>query len=99
MIVSKGKFYKEGFWVKFEGTGIEKVSADLNKLDFIMESEGFVRADQWDYERVTYDRKYSMVEAFIYGFPATPLKEMSVPKSTHSASNTVTRKTLLSTWR
>lgn len=67
--------------MKFEGTGIEKVSADLNKLDFIMESEGFVRADQWDYERVTYDRKYSMVEGtFIYGFPATLLKEMSVPK-------------------
>ncbi|MBL4986485.1 YugN family protein [Bacillus safensis] len=52
--------------MKFEGTGIEKVSADLNKLDFIMESEGFVRADQWDYERVTYDRKYSMVEGTFY---------------------------------
>ena len=82
MIVSKGNFYKEGFWVKFEGTGIEKVSADLNKLDFIMESEGFVRADQWDYERVTYDRKYNMVEGrFTYGSLATPLREMSAPKA------------------
>lgn len=63
--------------MKFEGTGIEKVAADLNKLDFIMESEGFVRADQWDYERVTYDRKFNMVEGtFIYAFPATPPKEM-----------------------
>lgn len=66
MIVSKGNFYKEGFWVKFEGTGIEKVATDLNKLDFILESEGFVRADQWDYERVTYDRKYNMVEGTFY---------------------------------
>ncbi|MGE6631265.1 YugN family protein [Bacillus sp. NPDC077027] len=52
--------------MKFEGMGIEHVSADLNKVDFVMESEGFVRADQWDYERVTYDRKFSMVEGTFY---------------------------------
>ena len=49
--------------MKFEESGIEGLTADLNRLDDIMENEGFVRAGQWDYERVTYDRKFDMVHA------------------------------------
>ncbi|MBD1380956.1 YugN family protein [Metabacillus arenae] len=44
--------------MKFEGTGIEGLTADLLRLDEIMEELGLVRAGQWDYERVTYDRKF-----------------------------------------
>nr|MDH3154695.1 YugN family protein [Bacillus licheniformis] len=52
--------------MKFEESGIEGLTADLNRLDDIMENEGFVRAGQWDYERVTYDRKFDMVEGRFY---------------------------------
>lgn len=49
--------------MKFENTGIENVVADLNHLDVIMDELGFVRAGQWDYERVTYDHKIELFEA------------------------------------
>ncbi|MCY8032239.1 YugN family protein [Bacillus sonorensis] len=52
--------------MKFEESGIEGLTADLNRLDDIMENEGFVRAGQWDYERVTYDRRFDMVEGRYY---------------------------------
>ncbi|MDW6054163.1 YugN family protein [Bacillus paralicheniformis] len=52
--------------MKFEESDIEGLTADLNRLDDIMENEGFVRAGQWDYERVTYDRKFDMVEGRYY---------------------------------
>ncbi|MDA7026338.1 YugN family protein [Bacillus sp. CLL-7-23] len=52
--------------MRFEESGIEGLNAELNRLDFCMESEGFVRAGQWDYERVTYDRKFDMVEGRYY---------------------------------
>lgn len=67
MIVSKGNFFKRGLsGMKFEESGIEGLTADLNRLDDIMENEGFVRAGQWDYERVTYDRRFDMVEGRYY---------------------------------
>ncbi|WP_044896145.1 YugN family protein [Bacillus alveayuensis] len=44
--------------MKFENIGIEGLTAELSQLDDILEDLGFVRAAQWDYERVTYDRKF-----------------------------------------
>lgn len=52
--------------MKFENTGIEKLKADLNRLDEVMHEHGLVRAGQWDYERVTYDRKFEMKEGVYY---------------------------------
>lgn len=52
--------------MKFENTGIEKFKADLNRLDEVMQKHGLVRAGQWDYERVTYDRKFEMREGTYY---------------------------------
>ncbi len=52
--------------MRFEETGIEKIKVDLNRLDEIMESHGLVRAGQWDYERVTYDRKFEIREGLYY---------------------------------
>ncbi len=44
--------------MKFENTGIENQSVDLSRLNDVMADLGFVLAGQWDYERVTYDRKF-----------------------------------------
>lgn len=52
--------------MRFEDTKIETIHIDLNILDDIMESHGFVRAGQWDYERVTYDYKYVIKEGTYY---------------------------------
>jgi hypothetical protein len=43
--------------MKFENTGLENITVDLSRLTDIMTELGFVLAGQWDYERVTYDRK------------------------------------------
>lgn len=50
----------------FENTGIENTVIDLNVLDDIMKKHGLVRAGQWDYERVTYDKKYEIKEGIFY---------------------------------
>jgi hypothetical protein len=52
--------------MKFENTGIENLTVDLNRLDEIMEDFGLVRAGQWDYERVTYDRKFEIQNDVYY---------------------------------
>ncbi|OKO94035.1 Phenylalanyl-tRNA synthetase alpha subunit [Geobacillus proteiniphilus] len=52
--------------MKFENTGLENQTVELSRLDDIMERLGFVRAAQWDYERVTYDRKYVVKEGTYY---------------------------------
>ncbi|MEH7107992.1 YugN family protein [Bacillus sp. JJ1764] len=52
--------------MRFENTGIEKLKADLNRIDDVMENYGLVRAGQWDYERVTYDRKFELREGVFY---------------------------------
>ena len=51
--------------MKFENKEYESVKADLNRLDDTMNEYGFVREGQWDYERVTYDRKFELNE-FVY---------------------------------
>jgi len=60
------KVCKEGSIVKFENTGIETVKTDLNLLDDLMLQNSLVRAGQWDYERVTYDRKFEITEGTFY---------------------------------
>ncbi|MFZ7942172.1 MULTISPECIES: YugN family protein [Bacillaceae] len=52
--------------MKFENTGIENLKAELNRLDEVMHDHGLVRAGQWDYERVTYDRKFELKEGVYY---------------------------------
>ncbi|MEB3749431.1 YugN family protein [Geobacillus sp. FSL W8-0032] len=52
--------------MKFENSGLENQTVELSRLDDIMERLGFVRAGQWDYERVTYDRKYVVKEGTYY---------------------------------
>lgn len=48
--------------MRIEGTGIEGTVIDIKPLDYIMDSIAFVRAGQWDYERVTYDYKVESAE-------------------------------------
>ncbi|WP_407268107.1 YugN family protein [Radiobacillus sp. PE A8.2] len=48
--------------MKIENTGIEGAVVDLKPLDHLMDKIAFVRAGQWDYERVTYDYKIGAVE-------------------------------------
>ncbi|WP_407058428.1 YugN family protein [Paracerasibacillus soli] len=43
--------------MKLENLGIEEHIMDLKPLDHIMGKHAFIRAGQWDYERVTYDYK------------------------------------------
>lgn len=50
----------------FENTGIENTVIDLNLLDDLMSKNGLIRAGQWDYERVTYDKKYEIKEGTFY---------------------------------
>ncbi|UII57281.1 YugN-like family protein [Cytobacillus spongiae] len=52
--------------MKFENTGLESFKADLNRLDEVMSKHGLVREGQWDYERVTYDRKFDLKEGIFY---------------------------------
>lgn len=52
--------------MKFENTGFEKLKADLNRLDDVMLDHGLVREGQWDYDRVTYDRKFELKEGVFY---------------------------------
>lgn len=52
--------------MKLEKTGLENVKADLNRLDEVMLELGLVREGQWDYDRVTYDRKFEMTEGVFY---------------------------------
>ncbi len=52
--------------MKFESTGIALLKADLNRLDETMLEFGLVREGQWDFERVTYDRKFELKEGVYY---------------------------------
>lgn len=52
--------------MRFENSGIENIKADLTHLDEVMNDFGLVREGQWDYERVTYDRKFELKEGIFY---------------------------------
>lgn len=49
-----------------ENTGLDEIRADLNTLDDILPKYGLIRAGQWDYERVTYDRKIVLNDHIYY---------------------------------
>ncbi|PAV29889.1 hypothetical protein CIL05_08395 [Virgibacillus profundi] len=48
--------------MRLENTGIEDVIIDLKPLDHLTGKHAFIRAGQWDYERVTYDYKIGSKE-------------------------------------
>lgn len=52
--------------MKFENTGIENQTVEFSRLTSLMEDLGFVLAGQWDYERVTYDRKFETKDGVFY---------------------------------
>ncbi|MBM7647249.1 hypothetical protein JOC78_000170 [Bacillus ectoiniformans] len=52
--------------MRFENTELETVQVDFNRLEDIMASHGLVLAGQWDYERVTFDRKFELKEGTYY---------------------------------
>lgn len=52
--------------MRFENTGLEKYQVNLNRLDEVMSENGLVRAEQWDYERVSYDKKYELKDGTYY---------------------------------
>jgi hypothetical protein len=52
--------------MKFENSGLENMKADLNRLDEVMIDHNLVREGQWDYERLTYDRKFELKEGTFY---------------------------------
>ncbi|MCH1623912.1 YugN family protein [Ferdinandcohnia quinoae] len=52
--------------MRFENTGIENLTIELSKLTHIMKEEGLVFAGQWDYDRVTYDRKFVIKDETFY---------------------------------
>jgi hypothetical protein len=52
--------------MKFENTGLENAKVDLNRLDDLMEEHGLIREATWDYDRVTYDRKFELKEGVFY---------------------------------
>jgi YugN-like family len=58
--------FSGGTKMKFENTGLEELKADLTRLDEVMLEHGLVREGQWDYERVTYDRKFELKEGVFY---------------------------------
>lgn len=55
-----------GIKMKFENIGLENLKVDLKKLDVILPDYGLERHGQWDYERVTYDRKFDLKEGIYY---------------------------------
>ncbi|WP_404432790.1 YugN family protein [Sutcliffiella horikoshii] len=52
--------------MKIENTGFENERVELSRLTDTMEDLGFDLAGQWDYERVTYDRKFETKEGIFY---------------------------------
>ncbi len=49
-----------------EDTNIENIVADLAVISEVMAKHDLVLAGQWDYERVTYDKKYVIKEGTYY---------------------------------
>ena len=49
-----------------ENTTIENIVADQFILDELMLQHDLIRGGQWDYERLTYDKKYTLKEGTFY---------------------------------
>ncbi len=52
--------------MRLENAGIQNTTADLNHLDHLLPKFGLTREEHWDYERVTYDRKFELPEGVYY---------------------------------
>ncbi|MDX8359964.1 YugN family protein [Cytobacillus sp. IB215316] len=52
--------------MKLEAVGIQEKSVELARLNDVMKENGLVLAGQWDYERVTYDRKFEFKNEVYY---------------------------------
>ncbi|MDZ5711534.1 MULTISPECIES: YugN family protein [Jeotgalibacillus] len=52
--------------MRFENTGLESLLIEFDPLEDVMNEHGMVRAGQWDWERVTYDRKFEIREGTFY---------------------------------
>jgi len=50
----------------FENTGIEDQKVDIVVADDLMRSHGLIRATGWDFERVTWDRKFVVADGTYY---------------------------------
>ncbi|CDQ40232.1 MULTISPECIES: YugN family protein [Virgibacillus] len=48
--------------MRLENTGLEDKVIDLKPLDHLTAKHAFIRAGQWDYERVTYDYRMDSKE-------------------------------------
>lgn len=48
--------------MRIENTGIDNTVIDIKTLDHILGKHAFIRGEQWDYERVTYDYKINSQE-------------------------------------
>lgn len=48
--------------MKLENTGIEDTIIDVKPLSFLMGNHAFIKGEQWDYERVTYDYRIDSPE-------------------------------------
>ncbi len=49
-----------------ENTGLESMVVDLKLLTEVMEKYDLVTGEHWDYERITYDKKYVIKEGTYY---------------------------------
>lgn len=52
--------------MQFTNTKLEGVIVDFTLLTEVMDNHHFVLAGQWDYERVTYDYKFEMLNDVYY---------------------------------
>lgn len=52
--------------MNFEKVGLKGFKSSLDRLDHLMKEFGLIREGQWDYERVTYDRKFQLKEGTFY---------------------------------
>lgn len=52
--------------MRLENTGIEDTVIDIQPTSLIMGNHAFIKGEQWDYERVTYDYKISSKEKNVH---------------------------------
>src|SRR5699024_11075597 len=52
--------------MRLENTGIEDTIIDIKPLSHIMGNHAFIKGEQWDYERVTYDYKVASKEKNVF---------------------------------
>src|SRR5690625_7579317 len=48
--------------MRLENTGIDDMLVDVKPLSYIMGNHAFIKGEQWDYERITYDYKVGSEE-------------------------------------